>query len=155
MSGEESDYLSRIPTHSDKYSLPGFMEKRGRFGTIALLTNKAGSDSKDIYEDYKVRNQVETMIDAMKNTLMADTSYMQNEDAFNGWMFINFIALQFYYKIYMLLKEKKLINNYSPKDLLMFLQHVRKVKINGTWITGEINGNTKKLIEKLGLKPIT
>lgn len=155
MAKEESDYLSRISTHPDKYSYPAFLEKRERFGTIALLTNKTESSSKDIYEDYKVRNQVETMIDAMKNTLMADTSYMQNEDAFNGWMFINFIALQLYYRIYMLLKEKKLINNYSPKDLLMLLQHVRKVKINGTWVTGEINGNTKKMIEKLGLKPIT
>ena len=155
MSREEADYLSRITTHPEKYSLQDFMEKRGRFGTIALLTNKTGSSSQDIYEDYKVRNQVETMIDAMKNILMADTSYMQNEDAFNGWMFINFIALQFYYRIYMMLKENKLISKYSPKDLLMLLEHVRKAKINNEWVTCEINANTKKLIEKLGLKPIT
>jgi transposase len=155
MSREEADYLSRITTHPEKYSLQDFMGKRGRFGTIALLTNKTGSSSQDIYEDYKVRNQVETMIDAMKNILMADTSYMQNEDAFNGWMFINFIALQFYYRIYILLKENKLISKYSPKDLLMLLEYVRKARINDEWVTCEINANTKKLIEKLGLKPIT
>ena len=110
---------------------------------------------KQIFQDYKVRNQVETMIDAMKNTLLADSSYMQNEDAFGGWMFINFIALQFYYKICNLLREKELLSKYSTSDVFMHFKSVRKARINGQWITCEINGKTNKLIQKLSLKPIT
>lgn len=152
---EEKDYLTRIHSHPETYSLAEFKTKKTRFGSIALFTNKNKNSSQEIYEDYKVRNQVETMIDAMKNTLMADSSNMQNEDAFNGWMLINFIALQFYYCIYMLLKEKGQINKYSPQDLIKQLAEVRKVKINQKWITAEVHGKTKKLLEKLDLEPIT
>lgn len=152
---EEADYLSRIASHPEEYSIEDFQQKKVRFGTIALYTNKKGSTSDKIYEDYKVRGQIETMIDAMKNTLNADTSYMQNEEAFNGWMFINFIALQFYYGLYKLLKETELLSKYSPKDIFLMLQQVRKVKINDQWITSEIPGKIKKLIEKLKIQPIT
>lgn len=155
MAREEADYLSRIKTLPEKYSFKDFMERKHKFGTIAMITNKTDIASEQIYQDYKVRNQIETMIDAMKNTLMADSSYMQNEDAFNGWMFINFIALQFYYKLCMLLREKNLLCKYSPSDLLMHLQSVRKAKINGQWITCEINGKTSKLLDKLSIQPIT
>jgi len=122
---------------------------------IRYYTNKKNITSQKIYEDYKVRNQVETMIDAMKNTLMAETSYMQNEDAFNGWMLVNFIALQFYYKVYSLLKEKDLISKLSPDDLFMLLKEVRKVKINQNWVTADISSKTQKLLEKLQINPIT
>ncbi|HNZ43271.1 MAG TPA: transposase [Bacteroidales bacterium] len=152
---EETDYLNRIQSHPQEYTFKEFMDKRVRFGTIALYTNKKNITSQKIYEDYKVRNQVETMIDAMKNTLMAETSYMQNEDAFNGWMLVNFIALQFYYKVYSLLKEKDLISKLSPDDLFMLLKEVRKVKINQNWVTAEISSKTQKLLEKLQINPIT
>lgn len=152
---EEKDYLNRVKTNPETHSLSEFKSKRAKFGTIALFTNKKKKSSQEIYEDYKIRNHVETMIDAMKNTLMADTSNMQNEEAFNGWMFINFIALQFYYKIYRLLKEKNLINKHSPQDLIKQLIEVRKVKMNQNWTTAEIHGKTKKLMEKLEINPIT
>jgi len=152
---EETDYLNRIQTHPQEYTFEEFRAKRHRFGTIALFTNKSEMNSQKIYEDYKLRNQVETMIDAMKNILLAESSYMQNEDAFNGWMLVNFIALQFYYRIYTLLKEKELISKYSPQDLLKQLTDVRKVRINQDWVTAEVHGKTQVLMKKLGLNPIT
>ncbi len=81
---------------------------------------------------------------------------MQNEDSFNGWMFINFVATQFYYQLYRDLKAKELINKISPRDILLSLDNVRCVKSTShTWTTAELSGKTRKLLEKLKWQPIT
>jgi len=91
------------------------------------------------------------MIDAMKNLLKADNSYMRNQTALEGWMFITFIALQWYYRIYKLLSEKQLLSKFSPQDILLHLAEIKKVKINESWHTAEITGKTQKLIDKLNI----
>ena len=80
-----------------------------------------------------------------------DKTYMQNEDALQGWMFINHIALQWYYKMYVLLKESKEIKKHSINDLLIHLKEVRKVKINNNWVLEPITSATEKFFHKLGL----
>ncbi len=97
------------------------------------------------------RNSIEIMIDAMKNILKADSSYMRNQTALEVWMFITFIALQWYYRIYKLLSEKQLLSKCSPQDLLMHLAEIKKLKINDSWHTAEITSKTQKLIDKLGI----
>ncbi len=105
---EEKDYLDRIETMPEYYQLNKFHQKMERFGTIALLSNAANQDPQHIYTSYKSRNQIEVMFDGIKNILHADRTYMQNEDALQGWMFVNHIALQWYYQIYNLLKKQNL-----------------------------------------------
>jgi hypothetical protein len=78
------------------YSFEKFIEKQYRFGTIAVV-DKTGKSAKNSYLDYKTRGQVETMIDALKNIMEADRSYMQNNFSLEGWMFVNHIELQWYY----------------------------------------------------------
>ena len=46
-----------------------------------------------------------------------------------GWMFINLIALKWYYVILNLLKKHELNKKYSPTDFLMFLVEVKIMKI--------------------------
>jgi len=91
------------------------------------------------------------MIDTFKNVLDADRSYMQDEHALEGWMFANYIALHWYYKIYQLLVKTDLITKYSPMDVLDFLQEIRKVKIDGVWYQKEATAKTGKILKKLGL----
>ncbi len=79
---------------------------------------------------------------------------MHNEDAFNSWMFNNFIALHFYYKICNFLREHKLLRKYSPSDSLLYIKSFRKMKINTKWIDCEITNKTQKLFEKISLLPI-
>lgn len=148
---EEKDYLTRIETHPESYCIDEFHSKRHGFGTIALFSNIQGKSAQEIYQYYKIRNQVEVMIDAMKNTLMADTSYMQNEEAFNGWMFINFIALQWYYRLYVLLVEKDLLSKYAPKDILLILKEIRSIKVNNQWQIAEYPKKIQNLLEKLNI----
>ncbi|MCS4541939.1 MAG: hypothetical protein HY929_06435 [Euryarchaeota archaeon] len=76
---------------------------------------------------------------------------MRDDFQLEGWMFINFIALVLYYRIYRLLIDKSLLNNYSPNDVLIHLSRIHKLKIEEKWLTSEIPKKTRKIIEKLNL----
>jgi hypothetical protein len=47
-------------------------------------------------------------------------------------MFINYIALQWYYRILKMLKGNELNKVYSPADFLMMLSEIKKAKIKST-----------------------
>lgn len=147
---EIKDYLKRTETLPEKYNLETFHQKQHRFGTISIMNN-LDKTPEQVYIDYKSRGQVETMIDALKNILGADKSYMQDEHALEAWMFINHIALQWYYKIFQLLKSNNLNNRFSPMDLIRFLKEVKKVKINGKWHIAEITKKNMDLLNSLNI----
>lgn len=150
---ESKDYLNRIETHPEKYSIEGFHQNAKKFGTLSILSN-TDNKAEIIYGFYKNRNQVELMIDAFKNLISADASYMQNEFSLEAWMFINYIALHWYYIMLNKLKASKLNNKFSPTDLIKFLKEVKKVKINNKWYDAELTANTSDIINKLNA-PIT
>ena len=111
-------------------------------------------DAKKVYYYLKNRMQIETSFDAYKNILHADRTYMQNQQSLEAWMFINHLALMYYYKVYQLLLKNDMLSKYSPIDILTMLLQIRTLKIDGTWITAEISAKMSKLMTKLGV-PIT
>jgi len=151
---EEKDYLNRIESNTVNYSVEKFYDKRHTFGTIAVIRNTDNSP-RETYVDYKTRGEVETMIDTLKNIVDADRTYMQNQSALEGWMFVNLIALKWYYFILNMLKKYELNKKYSPSDFLLFLSEVKMVKINDLWNKAEITRKTHDLIQKLNIIPIT
>ena len=77
---------------------------------------------------------------------------MNDDFGLEGWMFVNFIALLLYYKVYALLMSKDLLNNCSPKDVILHLSRVYKVKIGDDWVRSEVPKKSRLLIEKLGIE---
>jgi hypothetical protein len=150
---EEADYLSRIRTHPEKYSIKDYHERKDRFGTIALFTNLTGTQEQ-IYQTYKGRMAIEVMFDGMKNVMDADHTYMQDEQTLQGWMFVNHLVLQWYQHLYIELKEKELLKKISVNDYIQLLTDVRKVKINDAWHLNEFTNQTKKLVAKLNINLI-
>jgi len=148
---EEKDYLNRVEAEKENYTMDRFYEKQSHFGTLALINNNKKKTTEDVYVQYKSRTNVETMFDALKNILDADRTYMQNDQALEGWMFVNHIALQCYYLIYQQLIAHKLLKKYSVTDFIKFTHRVKKVKINGTWKLAEITKPVQTLLEKLKL----
>jgi transposase len=147
--------LKRIDSKNEKYTLEKFYEKQSQFGTISMFAKK-GLPANKVYVDYKTRGEVETMIDAFKNIYDADRTYMQNEVSLEAWMFVNFLALMFYYKILNLLKNNNLNSEYSPQDFIMYLREIKKVKINDKiWVDSVKTNATEKIINKLKIMPIT
>lgn len=149
---EEQDYLGRIETHPELgYTIKNFHQKQHTFGTIALITNLKDVSAPKVFQYFKSRVEIEQMFDAFKNTLKADRSYMRSDYTLEGWMFINYLSLVYYYKIYRRLMEKDLLGDYSPSDVLLYLSKYRKVRVSTHWLDLEIPKQTRKLIEKFGL----
>lgn len=152
---EEKDYLLRVEAEEEEHkeSLEHFFDKQYTLGTIAIIT-ALKEEPKRIYELLKCRMEIENLFDAFKNVLEADRTYMNDDYQMEGWMFINFIALVFYYRIYRLLVENSLLNNYTPHDVLIHLSRIHKLKIGEKWWTSEIPKKARNIIEKLDV-PIT
>jgi transposase len=145
---EEKDFLSRV--EAKKRTLKEFYENQFRLGTLSVITDYRRKP-KRIFELLKSRVEVEKLFDTFKNTLNADRSYMRDDYQMEGWMFVNFIAMLFYYRIYGLLLEREMLNNYSPSDILLHLSRVRKIRIGENWRFAEIPKQSRNIIEKLGI----
>ncbi len=135
---EEEDYLNRITSHPETYSMSEFREKELTFGTIAILHNLKNKSPEEIYQLYKTRSKVEQVFDSFKNTLNADASHMRNQRGVEGWMFINFLAIRMYYSLLNDLREHKLLKHYSPDDILQISRQFKKLFIANKWIPSEI-----------------
>jgi transposase len=146
---EESNYLRRIEQKLEGYNLESYQQKQLHFGTMSMISNIKDAKAEELYIQYKNRMEIETLFDSYKNLLEADSSYMHSDSAFEAWAFLNHLATMLYYKIFILLKEKKKLNNMSPKDLLLKLSRIFKVKIKNQWHAAEINSKSIKLFSDL------
>jgi transposase len=151
---EQKDYLRRIENDALDYSMDKFYGKQYQLGTIALIEN-TGKPPSDVYVNYKTRGDVETMISTLKNIVDADRTYMQNQTTLEGWMFINLIAMKWYYATLNLIKKHGLNKKYSTMDFLMSMAEIKKVKINEQWHDAEITKKTKEILKKLNIIHIT
>ena len=147
---EERDYLQRLEANVEKYSNEGFMEKQSSFGTIAFHTNLQ-DDPKEIYILYKTRGEIEQTFDFLKNLLEQDHTYLQDKYAVEAWAFINHISLMLVYEIYTKLREAKLLSKYSVRDFIIHLKYIQRIKINSSWITGEISLKTQNLLDSIDI----
>ncbi|GHT91867.1 hypothetical protein FACS1894122_04910 [Alphaproteobacteria bacterium] len=102
-----------------------------------------------------LNNEIETMFDAYKNFLEADKTYMQNKFVLEGWLFVNFLAMIAYYRLYSKLREKKLLTKISPKDVTEWAMSIYKLKINGQWHISEIPRKLKDIFTKLKVAALT
>ena len=135
---ESGDYMRRVEDpKQEKYTMEGYRQKALQFGTLALMST-AGKDAEGTYLDYKTRGDVEQTIDVFKNCLEADCSYMQSEKSLEAWMFVNLVAMQWYYDIRCKLIESKLIAKISPMAMVRQLARARVVRVDNQWKTAEI-----------------
>jgi transposase len=143
---EERDFLIRAK--EDQIKMEEFYENENKFGTISIITGTTLPAQK-IFELLKSRVEIEVTFDTFKNVLNADRSYMRDNFSMEGWMFVNFIALLLYYKIYGLLIHKDVLSKYSPRDVILHLSRVFHVKIGDNWRVSEIPKKTRLLIENM------
>ncbi len=119
-------------------------------GTISILHNIEKQNPEEIYLTYKSRAEIEQFFDCYKNTLSATATYIQNDDALQGWVFVNDVAMQIIYQIFLDLKTNKLNKKHSIADFVMHLANIRKTTINNEKnIISEINASTKNMLKAL------
>jgi transposase len=123
-------------------------EKDYILGTIAVRTT-CDKSAQEVYGLLKSRMDIEKAFNVFKNILEADKNYMRGDKQLEGFLFVSFIALQFYYRIYEKLIEKELLDNYSVQDVIEYLKRVHLLKIGGKTQLAEIPKKSRKLLEKL------
>ena len=126
------------------------MSRQYHFGTITFHTNLS-VDPKELYILYKTRISIEQSFDFLKNLLDQDHTYLQSQQAVESWAFINHISLMLIYRLYSLIKKANLTSDFSVQDLISHLKYIQCIKINNSWVTGEISGKSQKLLNKLNI----
>ena len=150
-SDETEDYLRRVADpDKDGYTIEGYRKKSLQFGTPALMT-AAGKNAEDTYLDYKTGGDVEQAIDVFKNTLDADHCCMQDEKSLEAWMFINLMALQWYYDLSHRLHLSKMQFKYASMDIVRALSRCRVVKVDSNRQVAEVMKKDRQLLEATGL----
>ena len=151
---EEKDFIFRISSNPETYTIEKFEKKKLQFGTLSLLSNLDGKNAEQIYQIYKSRNQIEVMYDGFKGVLEADKTYMQNEETLQGWMLANHVALLAHHRLYQLLLSSNKLRKHSIGSIVERLSLVKKAKVNGQWVDTEIIKSSTKLFEDIGI-PVT
>jgi len=145
---EEKDYLKRVEKQLEGYTKAGFLEKQYDFGTIVIKTN-LNKSAEEVYCIYKERAEIEQSFDFLKNLLEQDKSYMQNEQSLETWAFVNHISLILNYKVYNILRTKKILSKYSVADFVAHLKYIFKIKVNNLWLNSEISTKTANLLNSM------
>jgi len=147
---EKRDFVMRMEKGCNGYTPDEFVKKMPEFGSFSVITAMQ-TDARTLFLNYKSRVYVEILFDGVKNILGNDYTYMRDDDALEGWMFINHLALLVHHKIYALLKENNLIRKYSVRDFIEYVADVKKIKINDEWFGEPIVAEQKKLLNKLNI----
>jgi len=105
-----------------------------------------------VFELLKERVEVEQVFDVFKNSFSADRLYMRDDVGLLGWMFVNFVALLFYYRVYDLLLGCNVLDRYSVGDVVLHFSRVFKLKLGAGWVLSEIPKSSRLLAEKLKIE---
>jgi hypothetical protein len=148
----QENYFNRLD-NEDKENYPSqekIVKDTERLG-VTMLLNNLTSTPEEIYRDYKSRWEIEEMFDTHKNTLGFKMNYEASYAAQEGWAFIEFLALQMFYKIDGILLNNKMIKSMNVGSLLFRASRITQAKIGDKWHICNITKNDKELFDKLGI----
>ena len=80
-----------------------------------------------VYEQYKVREEIEQAFDYLKNDLEADRSYLGDDLAVRGYFVVVFLAMHIYFKILQRLHECDLVGKVSVREVLYLLSKMQMI----------------------------
>jgi len=147
---EKKDFLTHVEAGEKR--MKEYFEYQDKFGTITVITN-SNFHPKRVFELLKSRVNIEQLFDMFRNLLHADRSYMRDDEHLEGWMFVNFVAMLMYYRIYGVLLRKGLLKRYSPNDVMVHLSRVHKVRVAGRWMLAEVPKTSRIILRSIGIKP--
>ena len=150
---EEKDYLQRVEAQHENYTMEGYLERQYDFGSILFRTNR-DDPPEQIYKLYKTRGEIEQTFDFLKNLLEADSVYLQDKYAVEGWALINHLSLLLTYLIYDRLRTADLLSKFSIQDFIAHLKYIHILKIKNSWVLSEVSGKTQKFLDAIAI-PIT
>lgn len=125
LEGEQKGALLR-KVDDGRLDEASYEEKQERAGIIGVVSDM-DREGPEIYDLYKGRQDVEVAFDAMKNTLDADATDLQDNDAVRGFFFVTFLALRVYFGILKRLRERELTEDISVSEVLYELSKIHLI----------------------------
>ena len=121
-----------------------------RTGYYAMVSNM-DVDAKEIFLYYKARWDIEQCFDYLKNDVEPRAFYAHDNDYFRGMMFLNHIALVYYYGLVNALRKSSMNGKWTPEELIQLARNIYLVKENGTKRLSEISGKTREILDAIGV----
>ena len=101
---------------------------------------------------YRQRDAIEKCYDVMKNDLKALPLHLRTEETLRGYRFITFLALVLRMRLQMMMKETRLIKQYSVQKLLLELEKIKMFELSsGEKMVSEVSKKNRVILEALGL----
>ena len=94
------------------------------------------------------------MFDTHKNTLGFKMGYETDYATQEAWTFIEFLALQMFYKIDGVLHNTQIIKSMNVEALLFMASRITQAKVGTKWNICNVTKKDKELFTKLGVELI-
>lgn len=102
---------------------------------------------------YKERDQVEKRFHYLKNDLDLVPLNVRKESTMKGFLFVCFIALILRMRLQKIMEETRLDKKYCVEDLLLELEKIHMIKLEGgDWLLSELTKKHKDIIERMSLE---
>jgi len=135
-----------------EYDNEAIQKHRNRYtGYMALLTN----DIKDpvmALQVYRDKDVVEKSFDDLKNSLDMKRLRIHSSVAMDGRLFVQFVALILTSAIRRSMRDKKLLEHYTVRELLEEMETLTKIRYSGKYgsIHSEITKPQRDIMKELG-----
>lgn len=101
---------------------------------------------------YRERDIIEKGFKIMKNDIQSLPLNTNKDSTTKGFIFVCFIGLIIRMRLLNMMRETKIIEDYTVESLLLELEKIRKVELqNGEVIVTELTKKQKEIIEKMNL----
>lgn len=144
---EEASTFISLTSHG-KRRQTDYEREKVKFGKIAILSNM-DLKPEEVYLLYKEREGVEQVLDAMKNELENDKSYLGDDDALRGYFFVSFVSLYMHCLISKMIRDNDLADRVSVNDVLLKFSRVYEIHLSGRKKLSEVPEGVRKLDEQL------
>jgi len=126
-------------------------QRVNRMGKFFLFYN-GERDWMECLTTYRERDIVEKGFKTMKNDIQSLPLNTNKDSTTKGFIFICFIGLIIRMRLLNIMRETKIIEEYTVESLLLELEKIRKVELqNGEVIVTELTRKQKEIMEKLNL----
>ena len=124
-------------------------ENKKSIGTITIKSTANNIDGQQTYCIWKTRQAIEESFKMYDKTLDFDVSHMQDDIAYEGWLFLNHLSSITAMSCIDELCKLNLLKQFSLNDLRYRLRKVTADLIDGKWIVKPVKSEVRLLCQKL------
>ena len=122
-------------------------------GYFIVIGNEKNANKYEILDNYRNKDMIEKIFDVMKNETDGNRLRVHSDITVQGKLFVKFIALILYMQMSKTMKEKKMFDKLSIKEVLLELRKIKKTFIDeNISVVTEITKKQKQILEAFELE---